>query len=124
MKKKEFKEYLKNEIVEILSEEESADDIKAKAAAQAELNKDSVVNDCVFSNSLFNSACADAFALISSADSSSDKISIISFLRYSLNSFFFIVRCFRYKYYEKIACLSNSIRSSVLPDRVCKFLIL
>tara|TARA_Y100000385_G_scaffold249180_1_gene270367 strand:+ start:23 stop:616 length:594 start_codon:yes stop_codon:yes gene_type:complete len=37
MKKKEFKEYLKNEIVEILSEE-SADDIKAKAAAQAELN--------------------------------------------------------------------------------------
>lgn len=40
MKKKEFKEYLKNEIVEILSEEESADDIKAKAAAQAELNKE------------------------------------------------------------------------------------
>ena len=37
MKKKEFKEYLKNEIVEILSEE-SAEDIKAKAAAQAELN--------------------------------------------------------------------------------------
>ena len=40
MKKKEFKEYLKNEIVEILSAEESADDIKAKAAAQAELNKE------------------------------------------------------------------------------------
>ncbi len=40
MKKKEFKEYLKNEIVEILSEEESAEDIKAKAAAQAELNKE------------------------------------------------------------------------------------
>ena len=40
MKKKEFKEYLKNEIIEILSEEESADDIKAKAAAQAELNKE------------------------------------------------------------------------------------
>jgi hypothetical protein len=39
MKKKEFKEYLKNEIVEILSEE-SADDIKAKATAQAELNKE------------------------------------------------------------------------------------
>ena len=40
MKKKEFKEYLKNEIIEILSEEESAEDIKAKAAAQAELNKE------------------------------------------------------------------------------------
>ena len=40
MKKKEFKEYLKNEIIEILFEEESADDIKAKAAAQAELNKE------------------------------------------------------------------------------------
>ena len=40
MKKSEFKEYLKNEIVEVLSEEESADDIKAKAAAQAELNKE------------------------------------------------------------------------------------
>ena len=40
MKKKEFKEYLKNEIIEILSEEESAEDIKAKASAQAELNKE------------------------------------------------------------------------------------
>ena len=40
MKKKEFKEYLKNEIIEILSEEESAEDIKAKTAAQAELNKE------------------------------------------------------------------------------------
>ena len=40
MKKKEFKEYLKNEIIEILSEEESAEDIKAKATAQAELNKE------------------------------------------------------------------------------------
>ena len=40
MKKSEFKEYLKNEIVEVLSEEETADDIKDKAAAQAELNKE------------------------------------------------------------------------------------
>jgi len=40
MKLSEFKSYLKNEIIEILSEEESAEDIKAKAAAQAELNKE------------------------------------------------------------------------------------
>jgi|TARA_R110002153_G_scaffold54276_3_gene151215 hypothetical protein len=39
MKKSEFKASIKEEIIEILSEE-SADDIKAKASAQAELNKE------------------------------------------------------------------------------------
>tara|TARA_R110001599_G_scaffold186957_1_gene381238 strand:- start:780 stop:1550 length:771 start_codon:yes stop_codon:yes gene_type:complete len=39
MKKSEFKASIKEEIIKILSEE-SADDIKAKASAQAELNKE------------------------------------------------------------------------------------
>ena len=40
MKKSELTKTIQEEIFEILSEEESADDIKAKAAAQAELNKE------------------------------------------------------------------------------------
>ena len=39
MKTSQFKEYIKNEIIEILSEE-SVDDINAKKDAQAELNKE------------------------------------------------------------------------------------
>ena len=40
MKPSDLKEFIREEIIEILSEEETADDIKAKAAAQAELNKE------------------------------------------------------------------------------------
>ena len=38
MKRSEFAKSIRSEIIEILSEEESAEDIKAKASAQAELN--------------------------------------------------------------------------------------
>jgi len=40
MKKSEFKKAIKEEIIEILSEAETADDINDKAKAQAELNKE------------------------------------------------------------------------------------
>jgi len=40
MKKSEFKASIKEEIIEILAEAESADDINAKKDAQAELNKE------------------------------------------------------------------------------------
>ena len=40
MKPSDLKEFIREEIIEILSEEETADDIKDKAAAQAELNKE------------------------------------------------------------------------------------
>ena len=40
MKPSDLKEFIREEIIEILSEEETADEIKAKTAAQAELNKE------------------------------------------------------------------------------------
>jgi len=40
MKKSEFKAYLREEIISVLSEEETAKDIKDKAKAQSELNKE------------------------------------------------------------------------------------
>ena len=40
MKKSELKAYLREEIISMLSEEESAKDIQYKAKAQAELNKE------------------------------------------------------------------------------------